>query len=342
MHFKFVLGVDMSKDWFNFCLMDPQFKILWEGQVDNRPDDIFAFLSQLLKLDYIEKLTDVLLCMEHTGIYVQHLRNCWLSKGGEQSLVHATKVSEHLAGQLKWEDKDDQLDARRLAEYALRYEDKLKLWEARDETMVKLQNFQRQRERLNKAINLLEVPVNESLSFDSMDISQSLMDNQAAGVKTLKEDLNRLEKIIHELVDADPYLAQLFQLIASVEGIGPVTAREIIIATAAFTKFLPEQAKAFARYLGIVPVKKRSGKSVRKKDRITKRTHKKLKPLLTMGAQSLINSKQELGHYYQRKMAEGKQHLSVINAMRNKMILRVFAVVRNQVMYQKNINIYVN
>ena len=47
----------------------------------------------------------------------------------------------------------------------------------------------------------------------------------------------------------------------------------------------------------------------------------------------------ELGIYYQRKRAEGKPFLSVINALRNKIILRVFAVVRNQVMYEKNLNI---
>ena len=65
----------------------------------------------------------------------------------------------------------------------------------------------------------------------------------------------------------------------------------------------------------------------------------KMKGLLTMGAQCLIHRDTELGCYYRRKMADGKKHLVVINAMRNKIVHRVFAVVRNQDMYKKNLNV---
>jgi len=58
-----------------------------------------------------------------------------------------------------------------------------------------------------------------------------------------------------------------------------------------------------------------------------------------MAATSLIGTKDELAQYYERKISEGKPHFLVINAMRNKLILRIFAVVRNQLMYQKNLNI---
>ena len=58
-----------------------------------------------------------------------------------------------------------------------------------------------------------------------------------------------------------------------------------------------------------------------------------------MGATSLIGTPSDLGRFYTRKILEGKQHFSVINAMRNKLILRIFAVVRNQIMYDKNLNI---
>jgi hypothetical protein len=53
---------------------------------------------------------------------------------------------------------------------------------------------------------------------------------------------------------------------------------------------------------------------------------------------ALIRTGNELGQYYRRKLKEGKDHLCIINAMRNKILLRVFAVVKNQVMYQKNLN----
>jgi len=336
MEFQLILGVDMSKEWFHYCLMNDQFEILLEGQVDNTPEKIFLFMNQLAPFG---KINDLLLCLEHTGIYINHLLNCWLSKGGKATVVHAPHVSDNLAGKAGWEEKTDQIDARRLAEYAFRFSDKLTLWNAKEQTLVRLQKFQRQRDRLISAINLLETPINESKGFDKPELYKMLSANQQRSMEALKQDLKNLEKTILILLKADPYLAQLYKLIISVDGVGPVTAREIIIATAAFSDFAPNQAKPFARYVGVIPKRKESGKSVRKKQKISARPHKKLKSLLTMGAQSLIRTNSELSIFYHRKIKEGKAHLSVINAMRNKILLRVFAVVRNQTIYQKKLNI---
>lgn len=338
MAFKYVLGVDMSKNWFNFCLMSANYDILWEGEIENSDDWIFRFLSELLKKEEVSAISDVFLCLEHTGIYVKPLVKCWASKGGQLSLIHAPKISQSLTGSFGWEEKTDSLDARRIAEYGIRFHDKLQIWQVKNESLDLLQGLQRQRERLAQAIHNLEVPVNESKQFDALDMYHALSKHQSQSIKALKKDLKSLEKSLEQLIAQDPYLNKLFKLITSVEGVGPVTGREIMIATGGFTDFLPTQAKAFARYSGVVPYKKQSGKSVRKKERIGKRSHKKVKTLLTMGALSILKGKGELCEYYHRKKAEGKHHYSIINAMRNKMILRVFAVVRNQDMYQKNLN----
>ncbi|HWJ26388.1 MAG TPA: hypothetical protein VNS32_07575, partial [Flavisolibacter sp.] len=43
----------------------------------------------------------------------------------------------------------------------------------------------------------------------------------------------------------------------------------------------------------------------------------------------------DLKDYYQRKVAEGKPKMSVLNAVRNKIIHRVFACIREDRLYQK-------
>jgi hypothetical protein len=50
---------------------------------------------------------------------------------------------------------------------------------------------------------------------------------------------------------------------------------------------------------------------------------------------SAIRVKGELQHYYQRKVAEGKNKMLVLNAVRNKLIHRVCAVVRRGQNYDK-------
>ncbi|OAV65086.1 hypothetical protein Barb4_03597 [Bacteroidales bacterium Barb4] len=49
--------------------------------------------------------------------------------------------------------------------------------------------------------------------------------------------------------------------------------------------------------------------------------------------------KGELHNCYERKVAEGKNRMSVLNAVRAKLVHRMFAVIRNNQDYQKD---YVN
>lgn len=49
-----------------------------------------------------------------------------------------------------------------------------------------------------------------------------------------------------------------------------------------------------------------------------------------------VKSKGELQVYYQRKVKEGKNRMLILNAVRNKLIHRVYAVVRRNEKYDKN------
>jgi hypothetical protein len=63
--------------------------------------------------------------------------------------------------------------------------------------------------------------------------------------------------------------------------------------------------------------------------------NKRLKTALHMAALSAMKLDKELKIFYDRKVAEGKSKMSVINAIRNKLIHRIFAVVKRQTPYQK-------
>ena len=67
--------------------------------------------------------------------------------------------------------------------------------------------------------------------------------------------------------------------------------------------------------------------------------NKELKRLLHMCALSLIQHNQEFKTYYNRKKDEGKHSMSIINAVRNKIALRVAAVIKNQASYKNNYKI---
>lgn len=55
-----------------------------------------------------------------------------------------------------------------------------------------------------------------------------------------------------------------------------------------------------------------------------------------MCALSAISNNKELKAYFERKVAEGKNKMCVINAVRNKLLQRVFAVVRDNRLFEEN------
>ena len=64
--------------------------------------------------------------------------------------------------------------------------------------------------------------------------------------------------------------------------------------------------------------------------------NKNLKALLHLCAMSSIKYVEELKNYFNRKVEEGKHKMSIINAIRNKLVLRVFAVIKNDKPFVEN------
>ena len=118
------------------------------------------------------------------------------------------------------------------------------------------------------------------------------------------------------------------------DAIGPTTAGHLLVVTNEFKNF--NCPKKFACYAGTAPFENSSGTSIRGKSHVSPYANKDTKKLLHMAALSAINMQNELAVYYQRKVSEGKNKMAVINAVRNKLIKRIFAVVERGAKYEKN------
>ena len=120
-------------------------------------------------------------------------------------------------------------------------------------------------------------------------------------------------------------------LLTSIPGVGIQTALAFVIYTNNFK--LINEGKRLACFAGVVPFPNQSG-TIRKKDRVSKHANMILKRIIHLAAMSVCKTKGELGEYYRRKIAEGKNKMSVLNALRNKLIQRMCAVINRQEPYQ--------
>jgi transposase len=165
-------------------------------------------------------------------------------------------------------------------------------------------------------------------------LSNTLQKASAASLKALEKDLLQVNKQIDTLIKTDNELNRLFSLLTSIAGIGAVTATQFILTTQAFTD--GKNAKQFASYAGVAPFPYQSGSSVRGRTKVSPMADKQMKTLLHLSAMGAIRAKGELQDYYKRKVNEGKNKMSVLNAVCNKLVLRVFAVVSKNQKYDKN------
>ena len=154
-----------------------------------------------------------------------------------------------------------------------------------------------------------------------------------SSMDALKEDLKAVDKKIKQLIDNDPHLKELFDIVDSVKGIGPVIATEVLITTNEFKDIT--DPKKYACYSGFAPFEHSSGK-YKGKSKVSNKANKKVKALFHNGAMSAIQHCQEIKEYYQRKVSEGKNEMLVINNVCNKLVHRIFACISRREKYNEN------
>jgi len=325
----YVIGIDMSKKDFQVCLTADGINF-WEESVTNQPLSIATYFREL-QARFGFSFTQLIICLEHTGIYGNPLLSFLIR--------HQVKICMEPALQIKNSQgmvrgKSDQLDARRIALYAIKNKEHLRLWEPPREIIQRLRALLNLRERMVKMRVQLSVPLQESSDFVSPIISKMVNKSTVSTRRALAKDIARLDDEIQALIKTDKPLQTQYTQVTSIPGIGPITALHVIIATGEFKRIT--EPKKFACYSGVAPFEHSSGSSIRRKTRVSKMANMGVKKLLHMAAVTAVRHKGELQDFYERKVSTGKNKMSVINAVRNKLITRMFMCIKQQRCYEKN------
>jgi transposase len=151
----------------------------------------------------------------------------------------------------------------------------------------------------------------------------------------INKQITRIEKDIEILIRADEHMRHQAALIRLVPGAGKVLCWMMLAKTEGFTAIT--EPRKMACYSGVVPFDNQSGTSLKGKNRVSSYADKTIKTVLHLAAMSAIRLKNDLSDYYHRKVAQGKNKMSVLNAVRNKIVHRIFAVIKNQQPYQNQL-----
>lgn len=327
---KNFVGIDNSKSWFDAAVIKSDHSAQsMHHQFAQTPEGFKKMLTWLEQQDVLLD-NETLFCMEYTGIYNIALVNFLVDQKAQVWVEMPLRIKRSSGFE---RGSDDKTSAIKIAAYAFRYQDKVQLWQPIDSSIEKIKNLIAQRDRVVNAIVQLSVPVKELLECGGNKEAKELEKLQRSPLKALQKTKDVIERLILTTAQQDVEITKKIQHVQSIKGIGHVTAITLLTYTRGFTTF--STAKQLACYCGVVPFTKSSGTSVRSKSTVSPHANKKLKKLLHLCALAAIKSDKEMQAYFERKVLEGKNKMSVINAVRNKLIHRVFAVIRDARFYEE-------
>jgi transposase len=173
-------------------------------------------------------MAKALFCMEQTGIYCNHLLNSLKEVKANISLENALHIKNSL-GLIR--GKYDKIDAIRIARYAQKNSDEIKLWVPKRPVLLQLSHLFTLRSRLVTISHTLRTPLKEQQSFIKSELQNQGIKSCRKSVEAIKGDLADIDLNIEMSINSDERLRRLKMLITSVPGVGLITAIQIIIST---------------------------------------------------------------------------------------------------------------
>lgn len=320
-NFQHYVGCDVSKNTLDFAIFErgKDYRSFEHIRVSNDTEGFQAMRKWLRSFNI--KIRDTIIAMEHTGVYSNALSEWCQKKGITFVLLHPLDVKNAGA---RGRNKNDKVDAQFIADYVYTMREKLAPSQPEAPAIKKLRELRNER--------YLAVCTRTSYLNQLKTIKDSAtrrrMEKMAAA---FTEQIKAIENEIKKVIESDERINKNYKLLLSIPGIGLVNARTTIIATGNFTRF--QNARQYAKFSCVSPLSNQSGTSVRCGNHVSHAGHNEIKSTLTEAARSAIHHDTQLRAYYRRKRDEGKTHGCVMNAVKFKLICRMFAVVGRQQEY---------
>jgi transposase len=265
--------------------------------------------------------------MEATGVYYVrlafflHENNCALS------VVNALSIKRYIQMHLE-RNKSDKKDAQWICKFAI--EQKPELWEMPSGAYFEskqlyntIREYSEQIKRFNNQLHSLGL-----LPVQSKSAIKSLEKMKAA----LEKEIKLLEVKLEELLKT--WQPEQVRNISSIKAIGKRATAMLIIFTQGFR--YTQSHRQLISFAGLSTRQHDSGTSIKSRPVICKKGGKPIRDVLYMCAMNAIKTNNACKALYERLKAKGKPGKLCLIAVCNKLLKQVFAVVKNNTMYQPN------
>jgi transposase len=263
----------------------------------------------------------MMLVLEATGVYHCPLADFCHAQGLRVVVVNPGRAAENARSHNRL-NKSDKLDARGLQRFGRELDNprtylpdileinRLRALLSRLRQLDK--DLQRERNRLEKCPYIAE----------SADQAQSIRRQ----IRHLEREQVRIQQLVDQLIASNDQLHRLRLRLLSITGIGPVASQSLL---PLLYRQQFQSARQLAAFIGLTPVHKNSGKTLRARPRLSGRGNPYLRSRLYMPAVAAIRHDPGMADFYNRLLRRGKTPKQAIVAVMRKLVHIAYGVARN-------------
>jgi transposase len=305
------VGIDISKDTFDVCLTDGTHKVF-----SNTSQGFRLFKKSLSKMHHC--------AMEATGSYHHQLATFLFEQEIAVSVINPVVIRRFIQMKLV-HNKTDKSDAHMIALYA--HQQPLTCWKPEAQFIIECKAINSAVAMYHKQCTALKNKVHALTSSGCTNLV--LLRSLKRQIKHLTVEISTLDATMLELVRAN--CGQLLTCLLSIPGIGAKTGISLILTTGCFEQFsTPKQVSAF---IGLAPMERTSGSSVRGQSRITKRGNPHTRYHLFLCSFTACKYNPQCKALYERIIAKGKSKKLALIAVSNKLLKQAYGVVKSGIPY---------
>lgn len=256
--------------------------------------------------------------MEATGSYGEELALFLADCGHLVSIVNPARIKAYGQSELL-RNKTDKADAALIARFAQAQPPEP--WMPPSPETRTLRGLVRHLENLKND----KVRQENRLSIPSLP--REVADSLWKVLTTLEAEIRGIEDQIRTHVEQNPNLRKKQSLLTSIPGVGDTTAQSVM-AEIPSLEFFPS-ARDLAAYAGLSPMQGRSGTSVQRRTRLSKKGNSRLRKALYFPAISATRFNPHLIVFAERLKENGLSPKAVIGAVMRKLLHQIYGVLKS-------------
>jgi transposase len=262
-------------------------------------------------------------CMEATGHYSELIADYLFSQQVRTSVVNPLQIKSFARARLS-RNKTDQLDARLIANYCEKMLPR---------TFISRSESHKELKDLTNLLDMLKAQHTQLANQLHSAQSETARKNIRKIIKTLEKEIERVEKLIAELIKSTPVLNENMALITSIQGVGKLTAYKVLSHVPDMNCF--SNAKQFAAFIGVSPRQHQSG-NFQGKTTISKLGNSALRKSFYMAALVAKRFNERLQPFVMRLQKNGKAPKAIICAVMRKLAHLIFGVLKSKKPFMVN------